>query len=211
MDYTLYLVTDRRLAGGGSLEEIVGESVRGGVTVVQLREKKICSRDFVELARALKRKLDRVKTPLIINDRLDIALACGARGVHLGQDDMDCKTARLIAGPEMIIGVSVSRVEEAVQAMTDGADYLGVSPVFDTATKTDTPPATGLEGLRNIRRSVGLPLIAIGGINARNAAEVVENGADGVAVVSAIMASAEPCEAARSLRLAVAEGRANRA
>lgn len=204
MDYTLYLVTDRGLAGGRPLEDIILESVQGGVTVVQLREKELCTRDFLQLARELQYRLSLMKVPLVINDRVDIALACGAAGVHLGQSDMDCTTARRIAGPEMVVGVSVSRVEEALRAEAEGADYLGVSPVFDTATKTDTPAATGLEGLRSIRGAVGLPLVAIGGINIGNAGDVVRNGADGIAVVSAIMSSSEPGAAARELRAAIA-------
>ena len=203
MDYTLYLVTDRLLARNRSIEETVVEAIKGGVTVVQLREKELTTREFLHQAFALKELTDSLSTPLIVNDRLDIALACGAAGVHLGQDDMECVVARRIGGTSLIIGVSVSTLSEALQAEREGADYLGISPVFSTATKTDAPPPIGLEGLNRIRREVRLPLVGIGGINTSNAADVVRAGANGVAVVSAIMASSDPCLAARELRSAL--------
>lgn len=203
INYSLYLVTDRSMTRGRRLDEIVVESIEGGVTMVQLREKTLDTKDFMEQAAALKAAASRCSVPLIINDRLDIALACSAAGVHLGQSDMRCAQARGIAGRSMIIGVSVSTVEEALRAQADGADYLAVSPVFDTPTKTDTPPATGIEGLREIRNAVQLPVVAIGGITTANAAEVMSSGVDGIAVVSAIMASPDPRAAARTLRAAM--------
>jgi thiamine-phosphate pyrophosphorylase len=206
-DYSLYLVTDDALAGGRSVEWIVAEAVRGGVTCVQLREKHAEGRAYYERAMALRERLRPLGIPLIINDRLDIALAIGADGVHLGQGDLPCAEARRIAGPNLLIGISVSTVAEAQAAARDGADYLGISPIFDTPTKTDTPVATGLDGLRAIRAAVPLPLVAIGGINAENAAEVLRAGADGIAVVSAIMAAAHPCAAARALADIVAGAR----
>lgn len=206
-DYSLYLVTDDALAGGRSVEWIVAEAVRGGVTCVQLREKHAEGRAYYERAMALRERLRPLGIPLIINDRLDIALAIGADGVHLGQGDLPCAEARRIAGPNLLIGISVSTVAEAQAAARDGADYLGISPIFDTPTKTDTPVATGLDGLRAIRAAVPLPLVAIGGINAENAAEVLRAGADGIAVVSAIMAVADPRAAARALADVVARAR----
>jgi len=206
-DYSLYLVTDDALAGGRSIEWIVAEAVAGGVTCVQLREKHAESRAYYERARALRERLRPLGIPLIINDRLDIALAIGADGVHLGQGDLPCAEARRIAGPNLLIGISVSTVAEAQAAARDGADYLGISPIFDTPTKTDTPPATGIDGLRAIRAAVSLPLVAIGGIKAENAAAVVRAGADGIAVVSAIMAAADPRAAARALADVVARAR----
>lgn len=200
LDYTLYLVTDRRVAGSRPIEEIVTEAVRGGVTVVQLREKELGDVDFLRQAIVLKELADRMGVPLIINDRLDIAMACGATGIHLGQEDMGCAQARKIAGEQLVIGVSVSTPEEAMKAEFDGANYLGVSPVFSTPTKTDTPGPAGLDGLRKIREKVRVPLVGIGGISVANAADVIRSGADGIAVVSAIMASQDPCMAARSLR-----------
>lgn len=176
------------------------EAVRGGVTVVQLREKELGDVDFLRQAIVLKELADRMGVPLIINDRLDIAMACGATGIHLGQEDMGCAQARKIAGEQLVIGVSVSTPEEAMKAEFDGANYLGVSPVFSTPTKTDTPGPAGLDGLRKIREKVRVPLVGIGGISVANAADVIRSGADGIAVVSAIMASQDPCMAARSLR-----------
>ncbi len=209
VDYTLYLVTDRALAGGRPLEEVVERSLMGGVTVVQLREKDSSAREFLRMALRLKEILSRRKVPLIINDRLDIALASGAQGVHVGQDDLECSVVREIVGDRFIIGVSVSTVAEALQAEAQGADYLGVSPIFETPTKPDTPPATGLEGLGRIRSAVRLPLVAIGGIRAHNAAQVIQNGADGIAVVSALMSAADPEKAAQELIQAVSHGRSS--
>lgn len=206
-DYTCYLVTDRAMAGARSLASIVEAAVEGGVSIVQIREKGVSSRAFLAAAMELKSALDAAGRPLIVNDRLDIALACGAAGVHLGQSDLPCAAARRIVGPDMIIGVSVSTVEEAIEAEREGADYLGISSVFATPTKVDTPPPVGLAGLRAIRERVRLPLVAIGGIHAGNAADVVRAGADGVAVVSAIMAAPDPRLAAAAIVRAVATGR----
>lgn len=206
-DYTLYLVTDRAAARGRSLEDVVHEAIEGGVTMVQLREKNAATNEILELAMALRAVTARSGVSFIINDRVDIALACGADGVHVGQNDMKCSVARKIVGPGRILGVSVSTVQEAQDAEADKADYLGVSPIFDTPTKRDTPPATGLDGLKRIRAAVRLPLVAIGGISAANAAAVIRSGADGLAVVSAIVANPEPRSAARALRLAIAKGR----
>ena len=201
IDFGLYLVTDRGLSGGRPLEQIVRESVAGGVTVVQLREKNAGSREFIEQAFALRQAASDLAIPFIINDRVDIALACRADGVHLGQEDMYCALARRIAGEDMIIGVSVSTADEALQAEADGADYLGVGPLFATPTKADALPPTGLGVLRTIREAVSIPLVGIGGINHANA------GADGIAVVSAIIASLNPEAAARALRSAVDQAR----
>jgi len=200
VDFSLYLVTDRALAGERPLASIVAAAVAGGVSVVQIREKGADARAFLDEALALRRLLDAQGIPLIVNDRLDIALACGAAGLHIGQRDLPYAEARRLAGPGLLIGVSASTVDEAVAAERAGADYLGVSPVFATPTKTDAPAATGLDGLRRIRDAVRLPLVAIGGIHAGNAAAVLAAGADGLAVVSAIMAAADPRLAAAELR-----------
>ena len=205
IDYRLYLVTDRDLAGGRPLEEIVRESAAAGVTAVQLREKSGSTRQFLEQASALRRAATELSIPLIINDRVDVALACGADGVHLGQSDMQCALARRIVGKEMIIGVSVSTAGEAVEAEADGADYLGVGPLFATSTKADALPATGLSLLSTIRGAVRVPLVGIGGINYKNCGDVIRAGADGVAVVSAIISGADPGAAARALRTEIDE------
>ena len=207
IDLTLYLVTDRGLARGRSTAEVVREAVAGGATVVQLREKDVSTRAFLDEALELKRLLGPLGVTLVVNDRLDVALACGAAGVHLGQDDLPCAVARRIAGPDVVIGVSVGTPGEARRAEANGADYLGVSPVFDTPTKTDAPRATGLDGLAAIRAATRLPLVAIGGLNVSNAADAVRAGADGIAVVSAIVAAADPRAAASALREAIRRGR----
>ena len=199
LDYTLYLVTDRSWLKGRDFFGVVEEALQGGVSLVQLREKEVSSRDFYNIAMKMKELAASYNVPLIVNDRLDIALAAGAGGVHVGQDDLPCAAVRRLAPPGFRIGVSVSTVAEARAAEADGADYLGVSPVFDTPTKRDTPRAAGLEGLRRIRAATRLPLVAIGGIHAGNAAAVRAAGADGLAVVSAIMAAPDPAAAARQL------------
>ena len=202
LDYSLYLVTDRGLSCGRSLIEIVEEAVAGGVTCVQLREKNCSTRRFVEEGLALQKILTPKNIPLIINDRIDVAMVIEASGVHLGQDDMHLAHARRILGPECIIGISVESIGDAIKASAAGADYLGVSPVFSTPTKTDTAPPLGLEGLKAIRQQVDIPLVAIGGINNDNCASVMAAGADGLAVVSALVSAPSPKTAAVNLRLA---------
>jgi thiamine-phosphate pyrophosphorylase len=198
--WELYLVTDRGLSGGRPIESVVEAAVRGGATAVQLREKDCCTRDFVELGRALKRLLAPLGVPLIVNDRLDVALAAGADGVHIGQRDMDYETARRLLGPDAIVGLSIETVEQARAAESLDADYLGVGPVFATATKTDAAPALGLAGLAQVRAISRHRIVAIGGIGIGNAAQAIHSGADGVAVVSAICAAGDPQRAARELR-----------
>ena len=200
VDYSLYLVTDRTLSRGRSSEEIVGAAVRGGVTCVQLREKHCSTRDFIREARGLQPLLHHHKIPLIINDRLDVALAIGADGVHLGQSDMHIGDARRLVGEKMIIGISAENLNDAIVAEQEGADYIGISPVFSTDTKVDTAAPLGLEGISWIRRAVNLPLVGIGGINAGNVREIICAGADGVAVVSAIVSADCPQTAASELK-----------
>ena len=207
VDYSLYLVTDRGLARGRSNIEIVKSAVDGGTTVVQLREKDCSTRVFIEQALTIKDFLKGLGVPLIINDRVDVAQAVEADGVHLGQTDMPLEVAKKILGDSMIIGISAESLQDAVEAERGGADYLGVSPIYATPTKTDTAPALGLEGLREIRKAVRLPLVGIGGLNRDNAAEVIRNGADGVAVVSAIVAADDPRTAADDLKKMIIEAR----
>jgi len=206
IDLSLYLVTDRGLAGNLSLEELVEKAVAGGVTVVQLREKECSSREFYELGLRIKRILPP-DVPLIINDRLDIAMACGADGLHLGQLDLPAAVARKHLGPEPIIGLSVENFEQLTQAVNLPVDYLAISPVFLTPTKTDTGPAWELDGLEQARQFTDLPLVAIGGINESNAFSVIRAGADGIAVVSAICAATDPKEASKRLRQVVERAR----
>ncbi len=199
-DYLLYLVTDRGLSKGRTTLEIVQAAVRGGVTCVQLREKNCSVREFIEQALSVKYFLKQHNIPLIINDRVDVAQAVQADGVHLGQSDMPCKMARAVLKDSMIIGISAETLEHAVQAEKDGADYIGAGPIFFTATKTDLSPILGLNGLCKIRKAVRIPVVAIGGININNAEEVIHNGADGIAVVSAIVSADDPEKAAGELR-----------
>ena len=199
IDYSLYLVTDRSLARGRAMLDIVRAAVQGGVTCVQLREKTCATREFIEEALAVKEFLRSRGVPLIINDRLDVALAVGADGVHLGKKDMPLAAARAIVTDTMRIGISAESLADAIAAQQGGADYLGVSPIFATPTKTDAAAPLGLVGLQAIRRAVYIPLVGIGGLNRQNAAAVVRCGADGVAVVSAIVAAEDPEQAAREL------------
>ena len=203
-DYSLYLVTDRTLSLGRSTVEVVAAAVSGGVTCVQLREKHCSTREFLEEARRVRELLVGTGVPLIINDRLDVALAVAADGVHLGQNDMHLSDARRLVGERLVIGISAESVADAIRAEAEGADYIGVSPVFTTPTKMDTAPPLGLEGLREIRRAVSLPLVAIGSIRHDNAAEVLRAGADGLAVVSAIVSAPCPRTAAAALRQQIA-------
>jgi len=210
IDYSLYLVTDRKLSLGRSLLEVIKPAVDGGVTVVQLREKEIDSREFYREAMGIKVFLDSRNIPLIINDRLDIALAIDAAGVHLGQEDLPIDVARKILGPGKVIGASVFTPDEALQAEAMGADYLGLSPIFVTATKPELMNQIGLEGIGPIRRATRLPLIGIGSMNETNACSVIRAGLDGVAVVSAICCKPDACAAAGKIMQEIqrARGRA---
>jgi thiamine-phosphate pyrophosphorylase len=199
MDYSLYLVTDRKLSLGRSLLEVIKAAVDGGVTVVQLREKEVDSRDFYREALGIKEYLDKRNIPLIINDRLDIALAIDAAGVHLGQEDLPIDVARTILGPGKIIGASVFTPDEAMQAEAMGADYLGLSPIFVTSTKPELMKQLGVEGIGPIRRATRLPLIGIGSMNETNAFSVIRAGLDGVAVVSAICSRPDACAATEKI------------
>jgi thiamine-phosphate pyrophosphorylase len=195
----LCLVTDSTLCGERGVLAVVQAAVRGEVSCVQLREKSLDTRAFVERARALKAWLAPRGVALIINDRVDVALACGADGVHVGQSDMAPEDVRRFM-PQTLIGLSVESLAQLADAERAPVDYYGVSPVFATATKHDAAPALGLDGLRAIRARTSRLLVAIGGIHAGNAAAVMAAGADGLAVVSAVCAAEDPAEAARALR-----------
>jgi len=178
---------------------VVSQALKGGAAYVQVREKDVPTRFFVEEARRIKELTGRYGVPLIINDRLDVALAVEAGGVHIGQDDMPYKAARKLMGPHAIIGLSVETWEDVVRAQELDVSYLGVSPVFATPTKTDTKGNWGLEGLARIKTYSRHPLVGIGGLNASNAADAVMAGADCIAVVSAICAAPDPLQASREL------------
>ncbi len=202
IDYSLYLVADAEFASGRDLPALVTGAVGGGVTVVQLRAKSLAGSELIELGRDIAATLERTGVPLLINDHPDIALACGAAGVHLGQDDLPVAEARRILGPERVIGVSVNTAEEARRAEREGADYVGAGPAYATATKGTDLPVLGPEGIERIKRAVGIPVVAIGGIGPANASAMDRAGADGIAVVSAILGAPDARRAAGELRKA---------
>lgn len=203
MDFNLklYLVTDSEMMGGiQNLPAIVEQAVLGGVTMVQLREKHTDTLTFVQIATELKALLAKYKVPFIINDRIDVALAVDADGVHIGQNDMPYPIARKLLGKDKIIGLSVESMEQVKEANAWDVDYIGISPVFSTPTKTDTKIAFGLEGITEISKITKHKTVAIGGINAGNAASIIQAGAGGIAVVSAIIMAYNPKEATAQLK-----------
>ncbi|MEA3375167.1 MAG: thiamine phosphate synthase [Chloroflexota bacterium] len=200
IDWSLYVITDRGAAGGRPLTDVVRAVLAGGATVIQLREKHAGAREIIEVGQALHRITREASIPLIVNDRVDIALALEAEGVHVGQDDMPAALARDLMGPDRILGVSAGTVEEALQAEGDGADYLGVGDIYGTPTKPDAGVPIGIQRLRGIAEAVSIPVVGIGGINADNATAVIEAGAAGVAVISAVVGATDPEAAARQLR-----------
>ncbi len=217
-DLTLYLVVGSDVTQGRPLDEVVAAAVRGGATLVQLREKAFPDAELVEAARALKSRLAPLGVPLILNDRVEAAKAAGADGVHLGQDDVDAARARAILGPDGLIGVSAGTPEEAALIDKGCADYVGIGAVYATATKPDAGPPIGVAGLAVLAASLRpLPVVAIGGIGVREAAEVMaaqvmagSRAADGIAVVSAICGAQDPEAAARALRREIDAGREGR-
>ena len=198
-DYTLYLVTDRQLMSCDSLTEAVEQAILGGCTMIQLREKELSSLEFYNQAVAVKQVTDKYHIPLIINDRIDIAMAVQATGVHIGQHDLPAAAVRKVIGENMLLGVSASSIAEAIQAQQDGADYLGVGAMFPTGTKTDAD-SVSMEELQKIRAAVSLPIVVIGGINKGNAWRFKPMGIDGLAVVSAIIAQSDIKVAAAELK-----------
>lgn len=206
-DWDVYLVTDRSFSRARSTLEIVTAAVQGGVSAVQLREKDLESRAFYEEGTKIRTYLRDCQVPLIINDRIDIALAVNADGVHLGQKDLPVRVARRILGPDSFIGISVEKPTDIDADALECADYLAVSPVFATGTKTDTGAAWGLEGLRSVRTMTDVPLIAIGSIKIGNARDVVLAGADCVAVITAIVSADDPADATRQLVNAVRDAK----
>ncbi len=186
IDYSVYLVTDRDLLKGRNLTEVIEEAILGGTSIVQLREKYASSLEFYEVAKEVKKITDKYNVPLIINDRIDIALAIDASGVHLGQSDIPCSIARKILPQGKIIGVSAHNLKEAEKALKDGADYLGCGAVFNTSTKKDVTTLS-YEGLKEITDNINIPIVAIGGINENNIITLKGSGINGVAVVSSII------------------------
>lgn len=195
----IYLVTNEEASLGRPVSKVVSEAARAGVSCVQLREKNSDTRLFLERARELKQILNGTQIPLIINDRVDIALAVNADGVHLGQSDMPYETARRLMGPDAVIGLSVENWEDVEAAQDMDVAYLGVSPVFSTPTKTDTKTPWGIEGLKKIKAYSRHSLVAIGGLDESNAGQIIQAGADSLAVVSAICSAEDVFGAARQL------------
>jgi thiamine-phosphate pyrophosphorylase len=195
VNYGLYLVTDREVLKERNLCLSVEQAIQGGVTLVQLREKDVSSLEFYRIALEVKNITDKYNVPLIINDRLDIAMAVDAAGVHVGQSDLTCEVARKILGDKKIIGVSTATVDEAIAAEKDGADYIGVGAMYLTQTKTDARSVT-IETLAKIKQSINIPVVAIGGINENNFIPLKNTGIDGLAIVSAILGKENIKEAA---------------
>lgn len=199
IDYSVYLVTDRDLMTTETLEEAVEEAIKGGCTLIQLREKNCSSLDFYNTAVNVKKITDKYNVPLLINDRLDIALAVDAAGVHVGQSDLPCSVVRKIIGEDKIIGVSAGNLKEALKAQEDGADYLGVGAMYATGTKKDAKP-TSMETLKSIRENVSIPIVVIGGINKERISDFKGTGIDGLAIVSAIIAQKDIYKAAKEIK-----------
>ena len=196
MDYSLYVCTDRDIMTTDTLEEAVELAIKGGATIIQLREKDCTSREFYELALSIKDITDAYEVPLIINDRLDIALA--VHGVHLGQSDIPVQVARNVMGPNCIVGATANTLEKAKEAWQSGADYLGVGDVFGSATKNDTKPVE-LKELKKICDTVKIPVVAIGGISKKNIHLLKDTGVAGVAVISAVLGQTDITAAAEEL------------
>lgn len=197
LDLSLYLVTDK----SDDVEKFLNtieEAIKGGVSVVQIREKTKDTLDFYNLALKVKEITARYDVPLIINDRVDVALAIDADGVHVGQSDMPCDVTRKLVGPDKIVGISAATIDEAKKAEKDGADYIGTGAVFPTATKDDAPKITKKD-LKEIVDSINIPVVAIGGINHDNAGELIDTGIAGLSVVSAIMSSDNPKKSSEEL------------
>ena len=199
LDYSVYLVTDRDLMSTETLEEAVEQAIKGGCTLIQLREKNCSSLDFYNTAVNVKKITDKYNVPLLINDRLDIALAVHADGVHVGQSDLPCSVVRKIIGENKIIGVSAGNLKDALKAQEDGADYIGVGAMYATGTKKDADP-TSMEELKKIRENVSIPIVVIGGINKDRVKDFDGIGIDGLAIVSAIIAKKDICKAASEIK-----------
>ncbi len=200
-DLSLYVITDPYLSKGRSHREVVEKAIAGGATMIQLREKESTSLDFYRLAKEVVSATKKQGVPLIINDRVDIALAVDAEGIHVGQKDLPAPVVRKMIGKDKILGVSAGNIEEAKIAEKEGADYIGVGAVFSTATKSDARQAIGLERLQTVAKSVNIPAVAIGGINHDNVEAVIQSGVDGVAVVSAIVAAENIQKAAEEMKI----------
>jgi thiamine-phosphate pyrophosphorylase len=211
LDPTLIVITDRAIlarSSGMPLAEAARAAAGGGATLIQLREKEVGGAEFLRLADELRAALEGTGCALTVNDRVDVALACGAAGAHLGQEDLPLPRARAIAGGRLGFGVSAGRPEWAERAAAEGADYIGVGPVYPTGSKVTSRPSLGPEGLRRVlARAGGVPAVGIGGVTAENLAPVIAAGARGVAVIGAVMGAPDPGRAAREIRRRIEEAR----
>jgi thiamine-phosphate pyrophosphorylase len=208
VDLSLYVLVDPAVAGGKPLDTLAALAARGGATLVQLRDKAGSTRALVEEGIAIKRAVGPFKVPFIVNDRIDVALASGADGVHIGREDLDARAARRIMGPRAIIGVSIKNERDVAELVPGVVDYACVGGVFATTSKNNPDPPVGVDGLKRLLRLVrarapGIPVGAIAGIDEKNAAEVIGAGADGIAVISAVIVAKDPESAARRLRTIV--------
>jgi len=210
MGYELYVITDPTLAVGRSHEEIARLAIEGGADAIQLRDKKCDKQDLVVTGRRMRKVTQDANVLFVVNDWLDVALSCGADGVHLGQSDLQVHEARARAPHEFIIGASVSCSAEAILAVEQGADYVAASPVFPTASKPDAGAACGIAGIRQIKRAVDVPVVAIGGITLNNVRDVLEAGADEIAVISAVVAQPDITRAAREMKKRILDSLSSR-
>lgn len=200
-DWNLYLITEEQLSGGRSTLEVVKEAVKGGVDVVQLRDKNMTLRERYSLGREIRKITKKLNVDFIVNDRVDLAAVLDADGVHLGQDDLPYEQARRILGADKIIGITAIKMKDIMKAEKDGADYLGIGSVYKTDSKkvSEEKDGIGIQGIKNIKKITSLPLIAVGGLNSKNAAEVVRAGADAISVISALTRAENVKNSAKNL------------
>jgi thiamine-phosphate pyrophosphorylase len=202
----LHILTDTQLQEKFSHRELTRLAIAGGADTIQFRQKHGSTKELIETALAMKKLCARAGIAFIVNDRIDVALAADADGVHLGQDDFPIEMARKLMGSNKIIGGSAGNIEEALKCAAEGANYIGFGPVFPTDSKEDAGPATGIEVMKNLSEIISLPIIAIGGVNSKNIAEIISAGAHGVAVISAVCCSEDPAAASRILKEALDHG-----
>lgn len=199
----LHVLTDTRLQDRYGHEELARLAIEGGADTIQFREKRVSTRELIETARALNMICRRARVPLIVNDRIDVALAADAAGVHLGQSNFPISLARQILGPDRIIGGSAATIEQATEVMWAGGDYVGFGAVFATASKEDASAPVGLDRLREVAAALEIPVIAIGGVGLSQVSDVLGTGAHGIAVIRAVSLAQDPREAAAALRQAI--------
>ncbi len=198
--YDLYVITDEGLSRGLGHAEIARRAIAGGADVIQLRDKRLGGRGLLGPALEIREMTKKAGVLFIVNDRLDVALACGADGVHLGQEDLPARLVRPLCPPGFILGVSAGTLEEALKAEEDGADYVGLGPICPTGSKSDAGPACGFDVIRDVKKRLSIPVIAIGGIGPGNVNDIIASGADGVAVISAVVSQDDVAGAAKRMR-----------